>query len=589
MLRLANTVVGPVEVVTGANGPAQTLEAFNAGDGSLKLTLSVPASVTWLGATVGAARTCTQTTAATTCVPLQFALNTAALAVGTYTAIVTVNGDASTVDAPQTIAVTVQVGGGVPASVNAFVRPGCTDSGFPGTSGKAPGCAVDVAFTTNSQGAFTATTKDGNPWLSLLLDGTGSFRFVFPYRIHIQPPAGMAAGTYTGTITSKSTFAADNKTIPVTMQITTQPIAQVSADRLQVQLAQGAPAFATTIGLTNIGLGSLAVQSVSATGGAWLTAAQTACPVVLVSPSLAAAAGCMAVTLDAGALAPGSNIGSIVINSNAANGPATIPVELDVVAKGAPSILFQGVQDNATFVPGGAVSPGGVVAVKGEQFFFGSPLNGPAPPLGTQIVTTQVLVNGSPAPLYAASYGQINFQMPVETPVGTALVQVVRDGQTSNTVSVTVAARAPRLLLITTTGYGAIQNAADFTLAMPASYSVPGVATLQTHPAHAGGTITLFAIGLGATNPVVGTGAPAPVLPAPEFAPQLTAPVQVNFGDSFFGTKATPLFAGLTPTFAGLYQVNVTIPADFDGKGAVPVSLLFGDGTFSNAVNVEIQ
>lgn len=588
MLRLANTVVGPAEVATGANGAPQTLEAFNAGDGSLKLTLSVPASVSWLGATVGAPRSCTQTTAAATCVPLQFALNTAALAAGTYTAIVTVNGDPSTVDAPQTIAVTVQVGGGVPASATALVKPGCAAASFPGDANQDPGCSADIAFTTNSQGAFTATTKDGNPWLSLVLDGLGSFRFVFPYRIHIQPPAGMAAGSYSGTITAKSAFAADNKSIPVTMQITTQPIAQASVDRLQVQLAQGAPAFATTIGLTNIGLGSMAAGSVSASGGAWLTAAQTACPAVLVSPSLAAAAGCVAVTLDAGSLAPGSNIGSMVINSNAANGPVTIPVELDVVAKGAPAILFQGVQDNATFVPGGAVSPGGVAAVKGEQFFFASPLSGPAPPLGTQIVTTQVLVNGSPAPLYAVSYGQINFQMPVETPPGTALVQVVRDGLPSNTVSVAVAARAPRLLLITTTGYGAIQNGADnpATLAMPVSYSVPGVATLQAHPAHAGDTIILYGIGLGATSPAVGTGAPAPG--TPPFA-QLTSQVQVIFGDSFFGAKAAPLFAGLAPGFAGLYQVNVKIPADFAGKGAVLVSLLFGDGTFSNPVNVEIQ
>ena len=165
---------------------------------------------------------------------------------------------------------------------------------------------------------------------------------------------------------------------------------------------------------------------------------------------------------------------------------------------------------------------------------------------------------------------------------------VVRDGLPSNTVSVAVAARAPRLLLITTTGYGAIQNGADnpATFAIPVSYSVPGVATLQAHPAHAGDTIILYGIGLGATSPAVGTGAPAPG--TPPFA-QLTSQVQVIFGDSFFGAKAAPLFAGLAPGFAGLYQVNVKIPADFAGKGAVLVSLLFGDGTFSNPVNVEIQ
>ena len=69
--------------------------------------------------------------------------------------------------------------------------------------------------------------------------------------------------------------------------------------------------------------------------------------------------------------------------------------------------------------------------------------------------------------MYYSSYGQLAFQMPVDAPLGTNLVQVQRDGLTSNTVSVSVAERAPRLLLIGTTGYGAIQNAADYSLPMP--------------------------------------------------------------------------------------------------------------------------
>ena len=61
----------------------------------------------------------------------------------------------------------------------------------------------------------------------------------------------------------------------------------------------------------------------------------------------------------------------------------------------------------------------------------------------------------------------------------------------------------------------------------------------------------------------------------------------VAFGGGIGGATATPLFAGLSPTYAGLYQVNVTIP-DGAPKGNVYVSLVFG-GSSSNSVLILIQ
>src|ERR1022692_4597291 len=83
MLRLVTSVVGPVPVATGGSAPSQTVEGYNAGDGSLSLSVSVPSSLTWLAASAGSPRACTTTTAAGTCIPLQFALNTSGLAAGT--------------------------------------------------------------------------------------------------------------------------------------------------------------------------------------------------------------------------------------------------------------------------------------------------------------------------------------------------------------------------------------------------------------------------------------------------------------------------------------------------------------------------
>jgi uncharacterized protein (TIGR03437 family) len=549
MLRLVSATVGPVSVAAGTSPAAQTVEAYNAGSGSLSLSLS--SSDSWVVPSVGTARQCTTTTAATSCLPLQFALNTSAVAAGSHTAIVTVS-DPNAADAPQTITVTVQVGGSVPSSVDVYA---------------APGGSRDVSFSTNSQVSYHASTQDGSSWLSLVLDGTGSFRFSYPYRIHLAPQAGNVAGsTYTGTLAiSGSSFAPDNRSVPVTMRVTSQPIADAGSSTVNVRLAQGAPAASAFIAVNNLGQGTLAIQSVSATGGSWLTATANAGGAVL--------------TLDAGTLTPGTYTGSVTITTNAANTLAPFPVSFQVVAKGPPVINYQGVVDNATFAAGDTIAPGDIAVVLGEQFSFSPLAVGQAPPLAAQVGGATVLVNGQPAPLYYSSYGQLAFQMPVDAPAGLNLVQVQRDGLTSNAVSVNVASRAPRILPIGVGSYGAIVNP-DYSIPMPVG-SFPGV---NTHPAHVGDTLTIYAIGLGPTSPSVATGQPAPA--AEPFARVTTTP-RVNFGGSFFGMDVDPLFAGLSPTYAGLYQVNVTIPAGVPA-GTVNVKLVYSD-LASNVVQIAVQ
>ena len=49
----------------------------------------------------------------------------------------------------------------------------------------------------------------------------------------------------------------------------------------------------------------------------------------------------------------------------------------------------------------------------------------------------------------------------------------------------------------------------------------------------------------------------------------------------------TPLYAGLTPTFAGLYQINVVVPEGLP-KGALNLTLDFSDAV-SNAVQIYVQ
>jgi uncharacterized protein (TIGR03437 family) len=547
-LRLVSSTVGPVSIALGSNGAAQTVEIYNAADGALSPKLS--SSVTWIGTSVGPQRACSSRSG--TCTPVQISLNTSSLPAGTVTGMVTVaDNDPGVVDAPQTITVTVAIGGAVPSSLDVYVAPGATR---------------DVGFVTNSQLAGTMRTSDGGQWLSLAVDGTGSFQFTFPYRVRFAPASSMPSGNYTGTLTtSGSTFAPDNKAIPVTMRVTTLPIAQASTDHLQVRVAQGAPAQAANIALSNLGQGTLAVQSAVLNGLSGVTATSTGAIVTL--------------TFDAGTLAPGTSSGTVAIASNAVNGTITVPVDFTVVAKGAPSIPYQGVVDNGTFAAGDTVARGDVMVVLGDQLSFGPLTVGKAPPLDTTVGGASVLVNGKAAPMYYASYRQLAFQMPYEIANGTAVVQVQRDGLTSNPVSVAVTDRAPRLLLIGVGAYGAIQNQ-DLSIPMPVG-AFPGV---NTHPAKAGDALTIYAIGLGPTGPAVASGQPAP---AAEPLARLTSSAIINFGGGIGGTLVTPLFAGLTPTFAGLYQINVVVPDD-SPKGAVNLSLAFSDSV-SNSVQIYVQ
>jgi uncharacterized protein (TIGR03437 family) len=346
------------------------------------------------------------------------------------------------------------------------------------------------------------------------------------------------------------------------MRVASQPIAAVSPDFLNVRLAQGAPAYVTDIALNNAGTGTLANLSATS-NAAWLTAAAL--------PSGAR------VTIDPGSLTSGAYTGSVDIGSNAVNGSVRVPVLLEIVSKGAPQIAYQGVRDNATFTAGDPVAQGGIAAVFGEQFFFSVGMSGPAPPLPTELAGTSVLVNGTPAPLYYSSYGQVNFQIPSETPVGTAQVQVKREGVVSNTVSVDVMARVPRLLRIG--DYGAIVNATDGSLPYPTG----SLGTFTTHPAKAGDTLTMYAIGLGPTSPSVPTGQPTPSDP---LANTIETPV-VTFGGGPFGVVVPAAFSGLSPGFAGLYQVNVTIPENVP-RGTVLLYVSFSDSS-SNSVQIVIQ
>jgi adhesin/invasin len=552
-LVLSTSAIGTIQVKAGSNGPSQVVQAYNAGSGTLNL--SATSSASWLAATVGSLASCSVNPGG--CYPINISLNTASLALGTYTEYLTV-ADPNAVDSPQQIAVTIAVGG-VPNSLSFYVTP----VGGPTTS-------AEIGIYPAGTGAKGAvSTQSGGNWL-VFTPNNGGIVVGAPFTINVAAQINQGPGVYTGSVTiSGSSVSSDNKTIPVTLTVTTSPIVEING--YSTLLVSG-PAGAKTggsVSFTNAGEGTLNITSATATStsGNFLSVAS-------------ASGNTVNVTADATSLTPGIYYGAVTIASNAANNAqVSVPVEFTVTA--ATPLISSGAVVNVGNYFQEAVAPGDIAAVFGSQFApAGSAFSNSGTPLPTSLGGVQVLVNNVPAPLYYVSPGQINFQMPYEAPVGqVSTVQVVNNGVAGNIRSINVLTGSPRIILLPSNiiagGYGAIINT-DGSITLPASDPVPG---RVVHAAKAGDTVVIYCVGFGQTSPAATDGAAANFAPALQLNPTAT----VTFGGGFYGspTTVTAAYTGLTPGSVGLYQVNATLPPDVPLGNMIPVTINI-NGAISN-------
>lgn len=157
-----------------------------------------------------------------------------------------------------------------------------------------------------------------------------------------------------------------------------------------------------------------------------------------------------------------------------------------------------------------------------------------------------VTIANQPAYLWFVSPTQINLQVPDGIPAGPVTVAVTTPSGATST-NVTLAAQAPSLSLLGDGRHVAAQIAnlgGTFDLAGPAN-----TFTYTTRPVRAGETLVLYGVGFGPTSPAILSG-----LPYSGQAPTVN-PVTVTIG----GAPATVGFQGMIQ--AGLYQINVTVPA----------------------------
>jgi uncharacterized protein (TIGR03437 family) len=206
----------------------------------------------------------------------------------------------------------------------------------------------------------------------------------------------------------------------------------------------------------------------------------------------------------------------------------------------------------------GTLAPNAIATLYGTNLSFtthalvSSDLQNGDLPLSLAGVT--VFVNGITANLFYVSPGQINLLIPYEINVSSATVIVDRQGVTGPAVTIQLAATAPAFFQWS--GNLAVAEHANGALITPAAPALPGE------------VIVLYAAGLGRTSPDLSSGYIVQRAAQILYLSQLQ--VLLN------GTPCPPqdiLYAGVTPGFAGLYQINLQLPATLPSNPQIQLSI----------------
>ena len=177
----------------------------------------------------------------------------------------------------------------------------------------------------------------------------------------------------------------------------------------------------------------------------------------------------------------------------------------------------------------GAVAPGEIVAIFGAHLGPVSPVGGfldLGGNLASILAGVQVTFEGVVAPIFFASPGQINVEVPYEVAGKSAVTVAVSSG---------VSQSAPVVIPVQSATPGLFTSALN----------PDGTVNTQANPAPAGQYVVLYATGLGVL-PGIATGQLAAAA-----APASAVSVVVD------GVTSQPNYAGAAPGFTGLDQVNL--------------------------------
>jgi uncharacterized protein (TIGR03437 family) len=224
------------------------------------------------------------------------------------------------------------------------------------------------------------------------------------------------------------------------------------------------------------------------------------------------------------------------------------------------------------------VTPGSLVSIYGSNLASGL-AQADSIPLATQLGDVKVTFNGVPAPLLFVSGGQINAQLPWNVlssgTTGTANVVVTRNNQSSAAQSFPVGPFSPGIFAINNI---AVAINPDGSIAAPAG-AIPGITTKPAKIGDPGGLVILCT-GLGAVDPPAVTGSNS----LDKLRTETTMP-SVLIGN----VAAKVVFAGLSPQFVGVNQINVSIPDGTPTGDAVPIQISLGGVMTSASITMAVS
>jgi len=533
----------------GGFSNTQTIQVFNFGDpaATVNWKAEIVTGANWL---VLSPSTGTATASAPGNLSFSLTQDATQLPPGGYYALVRIL-DSQSRNSPQYVVAVLDLAN---SATSPLPDPAPVGLLFTGVAGGAQPAGQIVNVNTSSAQSVTLTaatlTSDGVSWL-IVSPSVSRSSGQSPGKLLITVNTiGLAAGVYTGEVSIA--ILGVIRTVSVTLIVLPAGSTAAPATASFNATTPAANCTASKLALTQTGLvnnfavpakwpATLIVQLNDDCGASILNGSVAASfsngdpPLTLRADTQM---GAYSATWQAGAVTP-----QMVVTVHAEAGslqPATIQLSGTINPNTAPVLFKNGTVNVFNRVSGGALAPGTIVEVYGTGLASSTATPGVLP-LPNIFNGTIVVIGGFQVPLYYLSDGQLDAEIAVDLPANQQHVIVVSaNGALTLPDQIDV---VPVQLGVAayTDGHAIAQHGADFSYVTASS------------PAKPSEVLVIYLSGMGPTNPAVKSGDPAP---GAEPLARVTLPPTVMVD----GQNAIVGFAGLSPGFVGLYQVNFTVP-----------------------------
>ncbi len=564
----------------GSSAPQQSLSVVNSGLGTVNWAVSTSvasAGPNWLSASPSSG----SSVAGQSGPVVTVRADPSGLATGDYYGQVVVSAP-GVPNSPQSVTVVLSVPAAGAAGGSSLQPAALLFTGTPGAAVPPP---QNITLSTNT----TAGTKfgasvvfgDGRPWFAFQ-PSSGTVQPNVPLTIAVKPAInGFANGVYNAVITVAFD---DNTTQQVNLLLVVSAGSGAGAAKPGGISAAGCAPGKLLPLFTSLGPGFSAIAG-------WPAPVEVRvvddCGNPLVKGSVTAAFSNNDPALTLNSLLDGrwtgtwqvGNSGNVSVTVRATDagssisGTAQVSGGLNANANPPPVVASGGVLDAASYNLGAAVAPGSLVAIFGQYLAQQEGKAGTLP-LPTSLGTTQVTLAGRTMPLLFAGANQVNAMIPYDLPINATHQIVVKRGTTiSIPEPVSVLSSQSGVFSKDLTGKGpgiVVKAAADGTQSLVAA----------DNPVSFNDTIVIYSDGLGNVDPQAIAGSETPLSP---LSRTLDA-VAVSIG----GVPARVFFAGLTPGFTGLYQVNAVVPSGVVPGDNVPL-VITQAGRSSPPVSISVR